>query len=324
GPPIRSPFPKIRFQMMGRLAVAGTIAYSIIIPAYNSERSIVACLDAVIGQIDRSGTEIIVVDSGQDATASLVRENFPQVKFFHSKQRLSAGEARNKGIKEACGGLVLFIDSDCVAEPGWFSGMIRLHEKYDCAAVGGGVLNGNPESLASWAGYFLEFSRFLPTRGQGRFVTHQPTCNISYKRRIFEQYGDFPADLYPVEDRVFNQRFILQGERIFFDPRIRVKHFHRATPAGLMRHQWRIGWGSARMRKLETFKKSRILVNPFLLPFTATAMVGMRFLVLLRRLVFSKPDLLLPWLMSLPLYLPGVIVWVTGFAKEACKKTPST
>ena len=66
--------------------------------------------------------------------------------------------------------------------------------------------------LVSWADHFLSFSEFLPgtPRQLKDFV---PTCNIAYKKSIFEKFGMFPSDQRASEDVFFNT-LISKSEKI--------------------------------------------------------------------------------------------------------------
>lgn len=290
------------------------IQYSVIVPSYNSEKTIADCLSSLVDQADLESTEIIVVDSSRDGTARLVKERFPRVALIHSKERKSAGEARNLGIQKARGRILLFIDSDCVADPDWIAKMTAAHGDDEYAAVGGGVENGNPETLASWAGYFLEFSRHFPA-GRRRGIAHVPTCNVSYKKHAFDETEGFPADMYPVEDRVFNEDLVARGGRILFDPEIRVRHFHRTTFGDLLGHQLTIGRGSAWMRKRPGRRKSLLVKSPLLLPLVLPLLLIGRLAFVAKRFPTYKPRITLMWLISFPLYFVGLIFWLAGFAQ---------
>ena len=86
---------------------------SIIVPAYNVEKYIKACLDSLINQT-YSNFEIIVINDGStDQTEKMLNEyeSNPKIQIFSQKNGgLSA--ARNQGLKLANGELVCFIDSD--------------------------------------------------------------------------------------------------------------------------------------------------------------------------------------------------------------------
>lgn len=83
---------------------------SIIIPAYNAEAYLPQCLDSILAQ-GHPGCEVIVVDDGStDGTAALL-ERYPDVKVVHQENR-GMSTARNRGLDEAQGEYILFVDSD--------------------------------------------------------------------------------------------------------------------------------------------------------------------------------------------------------------------
>jgi glycosyltransferase involved in cell wall biosynthesis len=211
---------------------------SVIIPSYGSYRTILPCLDALIKQ-DEPPCEIIVVDSSEDKTTQLIQQHYPQVKIYHFDHRTFPGPARNRGVELACGKIVAFIDSDCLAAPDWVRRMAEQHNAGH-EIVGGAVEVGNPNSQMAWAGHLAEFREFLPS-GPAHQVAHIPTCNISYRRHLVEEYDGFPNAYYPQEDMLFN--FLLQrnGYTIWFDPDIRVRHFCRESLRGYLSHQHRVG-----------------------------------------------------------------------------------
>lgn len=83
---------------------------SIIIPAYNAEAYLPQCLDSILAQEHRD-CEVIVVDDGStDGTAALL-EHYPDVKVVHQENH-GMSTARNRGLDEARGEYILFVDSD--------------------------------------------------------------------------------------------------------------------------------------------------------------------------------------------------------------------
>ena len=95
------------------------IRTSIIIPVYNTATYLPACLDSVLAQNDRSFECIIVDDGSTDGSIEVERAYATQdaririIEQPHSRQ----GAARNRGLSEARGEYVCFMDSDDVIEP---------------------------------------------------------------------------------------------------------------------------------------------------------------------------------------------------------------
>ncbi len=89
---------------------------SIIIPAYNVEQYIVKCLESCSNQdVDKNDYEVIVINDGSTDNslvfAEKVSESYPNIKIF-SQQNMGLSAARNKGIEEATGDYIWFVDSD--------------------------------------------------------------------------------------------------------------------------------------------------------------------------------------------------------------------
>ncbi|KHJ39624.1 putative glycosyltransferase EpsJ [Pedobacter glucosidilyticus] len=104
---------------------------SVIIPCYNSEKWIIACLESVINQTYKN-LEIIVVDDGStDNTAkeiNAIQDN--RIKYYF-KQNGGLSSARNFGIKKALGEWIAFLDSDDSWEENKISIQLSESKNYD-------------------------------------------------------------------------------------------------------------------------------------------------------------------------------------------------
>lgn len=211
---------------------------SVIIPSFNSSKTIVACLESLMAQT-AAPYEIIVVDSSTDDTPNIIRKLFPKVYVKHVDQQMFPGPARNLGVELAEGLIIAFIDADCIAAPDWVQRIAETHDNRHLV-VGGSVEVGNPSNLVAWAGQMFEFREFLSSE-PARYVTHIPTCNLSYRRALLSIYGGFPNAYYPQEDLLFNYMLTQAGVQVWFDPQISVRHFCREGLREFLSHQHRIG-----------------------------------------------------------------------------------
>jgi glycosyltransferase involved in cell wall biosynthesis len=85
---------------------------SVVIPAYNAAKFIAEALVSVFSQKNAPPFEVIVVDDGsRDETAAIVERNFPAVRLVR-KTNGGPGSARNRGVEEARGEIVIFLDAD--------------------------------------------------------------------------------------------------------------------------------------------------------------------------------------------------------------------
>jgi len=99
---------------------------SVVILTLNSAEFIQPCLDSILNQ-EKGEIELIVVDNGSnDATAALVKENYPQVKLIENKFNLGAAGARNQGIEVSSGEWILSLDCDVVLSKDFFCNIDNL------------------------------------------------------------------------------------------------------------------------------------------------------------------------------------------------------
>jgi glycosyltransferase involved in cell wall biosynthesis len=185
---------------------------SVIVPCYNSERTIRSCLHSLLAQSTDNAFEIIVVDSSTDSTPDIVRLEFPSVKLIHLEERTFAGAARNIGAQQTSAALCLMIDSDCIARDDLIDRALARARSGQYAVIGGSLRNGTPRSLSGWTAYLIEFKEFIPTAPM-RLVTSVPTANALYSRDALEQAGYFDKDMWLAEDVLLNWRIHAAGGR---------------------------------------------------------------------------------------------------------------
>ncbi|MFX0126144.1 MAG: glycosyltransferase family 2 protein [Candidatus Hodarchaeota archaeon] len=89
------------------------IKISAIIPTYNRVKTIERCLDSVLNQTYKPYEIVIVDDSSKDDTANRVKKyKDSRIKYLVLEKRSGAQVARNRGIVEAKGDWIAFLDSD--------------------------------------------------------------------------------------------------------------------------------------------------------------------------------------------------------------------
>lgn len=299
-----------------------TLRLSVVIPVYNGESTIAACLESILGQETPFDFEVIVADSSVDATASIVEERYPQVRLLRLGDRAFPGTARNAAIREARADLLAMVDADCIAAPDLLERLVEAHDTTDYAAVGGAICDGTPESASGLIGYLLEFREFIPTSPR-REVFTIPTANICYRRDVFERFGLFD-DVRASEDLLYNWRLSIAGERILFDPSIRVTHQNRTGWRKVIQYQRTLGKSSAlaRHRMNPPFEVIRAYpalgwLMPYLIrhPWLGVLVPPVRLARALVWLVQYDFRLFLKLLVLSPGYLAGAYMWATAFVR---------
>ena len=106
------------------------IRVSVIIPAYNAERYISDAIHSVLNQ-DLDRFELLIVDDGStDSTASIIHSFSDRRICFLQQENLGVCAARNRGLEEARGDYVVFLDSDDLILPDKLSAQLELFEFY--------------------------------------------------------------------------------------------------------------------------------------------------------------------------------------------------
>lgn len=119
---------------------------SIIIPAFNEERTISKIFDKVaVLKIPDVEKEIIVVDDGStDATASIISKSAPNLKLIRHERNLGKGAAVRTGIKNATGEYIVIQDADLEYNPHDILKLINPIQKHEAEVVYGTRLKRLP------------------------------------------------------------------------------------------------------------------------------------------------------------------------------------
>ena len=91
------------------------IDISIIVPAYNAEKYLKACLESLINQTKKDIEIIAINDGSEDNTLDILNEyknNYPNLIKVISQENQGLSVTRNVGIKNSTGKYVMFVDSD--------------------------------------------------------------------------------------------------------------------------------------------------------------------------------------------------------------------
>jgi glycosyltransferase involved in cell wall biosynthesis len=285
---------------------------SVVIPCYNARATISRCLDALENQtLPRNCYEIIIADSSTDGTTAIIEKQYPNVRLFHSDTRLYYGMARNLGLDAVRAETILFIDSDCIAEPQCLEQHLAEHRAHpEAAAVMGGIVNGNPSVFWGWAIFLIEFARFLPT-GTTRPVHDIITANTSFKARVFEQFGRFHTSPYSGEDKCFLSVLYGANAARFFAPSATVAHVNRDSASLVLRHLHWLGQGIAHVRlengEVNNIGRWLLLLSPLLAP--------LRMARILWRSLNASPALFWRLAVLWPCILSGFIAMGMGEAR---------
>lgn len=245
---------------------------SIVIPTYNRAPQLERCLVALLNlDYPPECMEIIVVDDASSDTTRAVLERFSrecEAKRIvlhvvrHSRQK-GVALARNSGVAQANMEVLAFIDSDCVATPGWLKELVPIFADSAVGAVGGMIrAYGRHNALGKYEDVCS--SLFMGVRPQQVKLegplTYLPTANFLVRRSAWQDVGGF-APLTFGEDVDFCRRLLLNGRGIRYEPRGIVLHDYRTTLPGFLKTRVSYASAEAALLKLHPTER-RVLVLP--------------------------------------------------------------
>jgi glycosyltransferase involved in cell wall biosynthesis len=112
---------------------------SVIIPAYNEEKNIAACLEGLVGQKTTKPFEVIVVNNNStDRTEQIVKsyEKKLNLKIIGEKEK-GRGPTRHTGFAKAEGEISFSTDADTIVPPNWIEALSAKLARNHAIAVTG-------------------------------------------------------------------------------------------------------------------------------------------------------------------------------------------
>lgn len=198
---------------------------SIIIPVYNDQKNLGSCLQSIY-DCDKQDYEVIVVDDASDQNIKIITDYFP-CKYMRLPKNRGQSHARNVGVNNCSGEIVIFTDSDCFVMSHWVrkisNMLIRLHQKVDGIVAVCGQLRsdkGFVEMSHAYSGYAYVQG------GKRRFINYLNTSCVAIYKSEFLSVGGFSEDMRNGEDPDLALRLSDHYKKVIFEPSIWVVHNH--------------------------------------------------------------------------------------------------
>jgi len=216
---------------------------TVIVPVLNGEKVIGSCIKSLLNlDYPSQKLEIIVVDNNStDRTAKIIK-SLPVKYIFEEKIGISA--ARNAGIKQAKGEIIVFTDSDCLVNKNWLKEHVKSHVDKSIAAVGGFVKDKKSENIYErWS----EKTYFVSPIED--FVDSIIGCNMSFRAGFLKGHFFDENIVYGADESDLCQRVLKAGFKIYYNPKAIVLHKHRSTLLAIIKKYFRLGKGEIYFRK---------------------------------------------------------------------------
>ena len=189
---------------------------SLIIPAYNEEAYLGACLDSVMANIGDKALEVIVVDNNSTDGTKAVAQLYPAVTYVFEPEK-GITRARQRGFLTAKGDILAYVDADTHPPAGWIEQIWEQFGKHAELAT-----LSRPYSFYDLAGLRNKVA-------SGWFVAARPLYgiigymlvggNFAIRRDVLEQMGGFdPKIEFYGEDADIAKRAKQHG-KVLFSPR---------------------------------------------------------------------------------------------------------
>lgn len=217
---------------------------SVIVCTYNRDQYIRKTLECLRNQTRQPDEfEVLVINNNStDQTAAVCSAFLEEhnLDHFHYYVEESQGHtfARNRGISEAKGNILAFIDDDAFVYSDYITGIISSFQNYpDAVALGGKIMPIYESGQApKWMSKFLlplvaalDMGEQVKPFRKGKFPIG---ANMAFRKNVFEKYGLFDvrlgrrgfAGLEGGDEKDVFHRLNKDSQIIIYDPNVRVDH----------------------------------------------------------------------------------------------------
>ena len=229
---------------------------SVIVAVKNGQKTLVPCLESLAAQTYKPVEIIVINDGSTDRTGDILaefamsRENV----FIISTAGLGPSGARNLGIARAKGAYIAFTDGDCICDSEWLKILAAcIVSGPRVAGVGGD--QQSPDDDTAY-GKFIKTIGFVADYVKSAKAAdcvptmHNPTCNVLYRKAIFDEIGMFTTGLWPGEDVDLDYRVTRAGYELRYAKLAVVKHYRPGSVRIFARMMYRYGHAQARLVRM--------------------------------------------------------------------------
>jgi glycosyltransferase involved in cell wall biosynthesis len=222
---------------------------SVVIPCRNGGRLLAEQLEALARQEWPGSWEVIVADNGStDDSVEVVRGfegRVPGLRVVDASDRPGQAHARNVGVRESRGRLLLFVDADDVVGDGYVAEMAGAldHRDYVCGRLEFERLNPR-WVLDVHTGTFPDG---IPNAFG--FLPHAPAGTTGICRSVFDRLGGFDETTPPFEDLDLCWRAQLSGIPLLYVPEAVYHYRLRHSLLGMACQSWAFGRATIAMRR---------------------------------------------------------------------------
>lgn len=215
-------------------------AVSIVIPNLHSP-VVGQVLENVLAQCHEASGGVDVWVVGQDRYGQV--EPSDRIHLISTPQPVPPARARNLGAAASDGQMLIFLDADCIPQPGWLAAMLEAAARWPDAGAISGAMLPDGDTFALHCGQIARFHEhlYLNPPGPRRSLA---SFSLLVPRKVWTKVGGFDERfLFAAgEDLDLTIRIVQQGYALCFAPQARIRHRpRRANWRAQWAHDWRGG-----------------------------------------------------------------------------------
>ena len=228
---------------------------SVVIPTYNRAHTIARAIDSVLAQTYGNFELIVVDDASTDETLDILKGYGGRIKVLKQQRNEGVSVSRNRGVREAKGSYICFLDSDDAWRPQKLEFQVNLLEREDFKII-------HSEEIWIRKGVRVNPKKIHQKYGGWIFKECLPRCIISpsavmIEKETFLQEGGFDETLVVCEDYDLWAKLTCRYEVGFIEEPLIIKYGgHRDQLSRRYR-----GIDYYRIVSLERIRKHRSLSN---------------------------------------------------------------
>ncbi|HEY6202685.1 MAG TPA: glycosyltransferase family 2 protein [Candidatus Limnocylindria bacterium] len=226
-----------------------------VVPTYGRRASLGRLLDALAAQQGPADFEVVVVDDGSmdDTRAWLRALRTPYALHVVEQANGGPAAARNRGVVDALGELIIFLDDDVVPAADLIAKHREAHRDWPDRVVTGPMLPPAKWRRPSWIRWEeTKLVRQYDAMAAQRFeCTYRQffTGNASLRRSHFLAAGGFDTDFRRAEDIELGYRLARRGLRFVFEPSARAWHYPTRSFGAWRQTPYRYGRAEVAMHR---------------------------------------------------------------------------
>jgi glycosyltransferase involved in cell wall biosynthesis len=209
-------------------------SFSLIIPVYNSARTLRSCLEHLRSSAFTDYETIVVDDGSTDESAAVAREFGATV--LETGRRSGPAYARNLGASKASGEVLFFIDADVCVYPNTLARVAANFQQDPELAAVIGSYDDLPESQDFLSLYRNLMHSYVHHQSRSDACTFWSGCG-AIRKPIFQQYSGFDESYRrpAIEDIELGYRMTRDHRKMLLDTGVLVKHLKRWSFVNLVK-----------------------------------------------------------------------------------------